>query len=633
MNSRRKNGSIAPSKFVSIYSQLLQGIPAAAISPNDDSRPFISSLLVLDVNRDYLEAKLRAIPKDMCSGPLKKSLNDLFSSYLYHVQNSAHSDDLKTSHALETLCIFTKCLLAKGFSGWEVMEVFAGGVGNSDAFFMNLVAIIDDSLANASRSAAIRHQILQLGITFMCGISQLSPGAYFLRRNLFPSIVAFIKGSDTEQYTFEAVLFLALLADFHKSDAARLNPYLPQIKEIKDIDLMKKICWAANFALVASINRYQEISDDDTSPSLASTFGALISSLRPDRVLASTPVDPPRELFKNQPIEATVILLPLYEFLRGNMLFSSVFLSSNEPDRAASFPSSTLLTLSSYLLTHATSTSQPRSVAYANLCINCLLALVETDAVLVVLSRPNNKPIRLCRQRLPLLPIPRSGRPPLCALLDCCVLWLRHNLHMRLEVHLYTQCIWVCHRVVFYLQKTRVRLEYEWKELWSAILGLLHFLATKLDNLVTQGGLEQLIRETIYLLSLCLSKCETFLPTSQAVHDFVYELVRAASDLQSQATLLKRLAGPESEVQRHSLVQQPSNLLMKIITITQFYEQKVAQSQARTAKDALQAVSREIEANGLYGLTDTHEPELPQRSEDVLSFSRYACMDGMALMP
>ncbi|PBL00564.1 hypothetical protein ARMGADRAFT_915677 [Armillaria gallica] len=495
------------------------------------------------------------------------------------------------------------------------MEVFAGGVGNSDAFFMDLVAIIDDSLANASRSAAIRHQILQLGLTFMCGISQLSPGAYFLRRNLFPSIVAFIKGSDTEQYTFEAVLFLALLADFHKSDAARLNPYLSQIKETKDTDLMKKVCWAANFALVASINRYQEISNDDVSPALASTFGTLIASLRPDRALSTTPVDPPRELFKNQPIEATVILLPLYEFLRGNVLFSSVLLSSNEPDRAMPSTSSTLLTLSSYLLTHPTSTSQPRSVAYANLCINCLLALVETDAVLVALSKPNNKPIRLCRQRLPMLPIPRSGRPSLCALLDCCVLWLRHNLHMRLEVHLYTRCIWVCHRVVFYLQKARLRLgkttEYEWKELWSAILGLLHFLAAKLDNLVTTGGVEQLIRETIFLLSLCLSKCETFLPTPQALHDFVYELVRAASDLQSQAALLKRLAGPESKARRHSLVQQPTDLLMKIVTITQFYEQKVTQSQARTAKYALRAVSREIEANGLYGLTDSREPEPP----------------------
>lgn len=71
MNSRQRNGSIPRSKFVSIYSQLLQGIPIAIISPNEDPRQFISSLLILDVNRYYLEAELRAIPRDVCFGPLK----------------------------------------------------------------------------------------------------------------------------------------------------------------------------------------------------------------------------------------------------------------------------------------------------------------------------------------------------------------------------------------------------------------------------------------------------------------------------------------------------------------------------------------------------------------------------------
>lgn len=35
---------------------------------------------------------------------------------------------------------------------------------------------------------AIRHQALQAALIYMCGIGQLSPGAYFLRRDLFPSI-------------------------------------------------------------------------------------------------------------------------------------------------------------------------------------------------------------------------------------------------------------------------------------------------------------------------------------------------------------------------------------------------------------------------------------------------------------
>lgn len=82
---------------------------------------------------------------------------------------------------------------------------------------------------------------------------------------------------------------------------------------------MRKICWAANFALSASVKSvlfstvdlkdtldadgnhraYQAISDD-SPPSLAMSFGTMLLSFRPDRELTSTLTDPPRESFKNQ---------------------------------------------------------------------------------------------------------------------------------------------------------------------------------------------------------------------------------------------------------------------------------------------------------------------------------------------
>lgn len=37
-------------------------------------------------------------------------------------------------------------------------------------------------------SESLRHQVLQLAIVFTCSINQLSPGAYLLRRDLFPAI-------------------------------------------------------------------------------------------------------------------------------------------------------------------------------------------------------------------------------------------------------------------------------------------------------------------------------------------------------------------------------------------------------------------------------------------------------------
>lgn len=36
----------------------------------------------------------------------------------------------------------------------------------------------------------LKHQVLQLAVVFSCSISQLSPGAFLLRRDLFPAITS-----------------------------------------------------------------------------------------------------------------------------------------------------------------------------------------------------------------------------------------------------------------------------------------------------------------------------------------------------------------------------------------------------------------------------------------------------------
>ena len=79
---------------------------------------------------------------------------------------------------------------------------------------------------------------------------------------------------------------------------------------------MRIICWACNFAIDASvkcahlvteiigclkifIRAYQEIWDDSL-PTLTTTLGSMIASLRPDRALVLRSTDPSREAFKTQ---------------------------------------------------------------------------------------------------------------------------------------------------------------------------------------------------------------------------------------------------------------------------------------------------------------------------------------------
>ncbi|KAJ7446477.1 hypothetical protein B0H11DRAFT_1745875 [Mycena galericulata] len=612
--------SILQSRVVTTYTKLLQGPPI-------EDPVFYSDLLTLKPDREFLQSELNKFPTEVFLGPLKPSFNALVRACLQHASTGAPSNDTK-KHALETFSILARCIFAKTPTGFEVMEIIAGGVNQSDATFTNLTGMVNDSLADPEVPADIRHQILQLALIFMCGVGQLSPGAYFLRRDLFPSIVSFIKAPETEIYTFEAILLLSVLANFHKS---KQNPYIQRISETDDKDLMRKICWASNFALDAVVKAYQEIVDDGLQ-TLTSTIGSMISKLRPDRAL--TPVDPPRELFKSQqvpPIEACVVLLPVFEFLRANPTFPLVLISPVDEDAkssAISSPPYTILSLSSYLLTHASSTSSPRAIVYANLCLNTLLTLVQNDGVLISFSQPSDEPIRLCRQRLPVLPVPPSRRPPLCALLDCCVLWLRHNLHKRLEVHLIRTCIWVCYRVIWFLHKARIRLDYSWQELWSALVGLLAFLSSKLDSLTTTGGVEQLARATILLLDLCLAKCEIFLPTPQAIHQFV---VCGTGGCRFDCSQHLHYHSPERRTSWTS--EQPSEVLLaRLLSTAEFYQTKVTEARAQSAKAALRVVAGEVDRDGLHGMKDVQETEPPGEVAEV-TFSRFACSDVLSLMP
>ncbi|KAG6380882.1 hypothetical protein JVT61DRAFT_5273 [Boletus reticuloceps] len=562
----------------------------------------------------------------------------LFVTCVSFAANS-EEDVIIRLQAVETLSVVLRCILAKNLAGWEVMVVFADDINESDKVFMEFVDMIAQILEDDKVPATMRHRVLQLAIVYTSSVNQLSPGAYLLRRDLFPALVKLVKSPETERYTFEATLLLSFLANFHRSDAAKLNPYLQHIRDTGDIALMKKICWATNFACDTAIKAYQGVSDD-SNPTFAKTIGTLITSLRPDRALSSQPVDPPRELFKNQPIEASVSLLPLFEYLFFNPLFTQVFTDTAHTDNSETATSRipplsyTVLSLSSYLLTHGTSSASPRAMAYANLAMNTLLIMAENSRVMDVFCGQSVQLIRLCRQRLPWLPTPASTRPPVCALLDCCVLWLRHNLHKRLEIYTYTTCIRTCFRVIWYLQKVRIRIDYEWLELWKAIIAVLGFLAGKLDQLTTTGGVENLIQETLRLVDFALSRAEIFLTTPGDIHIFIYELVRSSDVIQKQTKILQTLAQPGSMDRRMSLrSESASRSLKRVLSVISYYEAEISGSGAQTAKESLRIVARLVDKDGVNATQERHEEDLRDQGEDVIGFIRYGCSDGLALMP
>ncbi|KNZ76994.1 Chromatin structure-remodeling complex subunit rsc9 [Termitomyces sp. J132] len=561
------------SKYIVIYTKLLEGLPPHQIAPHEDRNQFFTNLFNLDVKNEYLRGELNRLSKESCLGSHKPFLNMLFRECLMQARDAPHAD-IRKAHALETLSIILRSILSKNLSGWEVMEILGGGVGQSDDVFMILTNLVEDGMRD-----------------------ETAPRAYFLRCDLFSSITTFIKSCDKERFVSEAALLLAILANFHKSDAGKLNPYLKCIRSTQDAELMRKICWAVNKELMSSIQSYMDISDDSFKYIFTTTLGSMFASLRSDRTLSTT-LEPSRELFKNQPIIDAVFLLPIFELLRANSLFPAIIVEDTSLDRdtPGHFPPllHTILTLSSYILTHATSASSPRSLSYANLSLHILLALVENDGVMGVMIQPSATVIPICRQDL---------YPSLLS---------RGVVSSQLSFTLRSVIFYAPDEYggsIFYIP---ILLEYVWKDLWAALLGLLGFLTTKIDSLDTTAGVEQIVRETIVLLYLSLIKSDGYLPSPQALHEFIYELIRFASILKSQESLLKSLTvAPQQDPRQATWIKRSTEALASITELVDFYQGKVTKANARTAKAAMSVVAREIETDGLYTTKSVCEPQAP----------------------
>ncbi|KAH8835505.1 hypothetical protein DL96DRAFT_1702483 [Flagelloscypha sp. PMI_526] len=624
---------MASSQITLSYTRLFRGeVTQTALDK------FFHDMFALSVDKEALDMQLSKFSKDQLVQTTSPT-SSIFCTALSQVKKPY--DERRHRNAVDTLAALLTSVVVRhpSISGYEASIIFAGSMVQSDKTFSDFVSLVESTISHPGLDPAFRHQVLQLGFLFMLRMSQLSPGAYFLRRDIFPSLCFFIKDPDTTRYTFEAVLFLTLLSNFHKqNNMSKQNIYLKHLTGLTDRKVLGSICWAANYVLQLAIDSYRQGEDTpsqlnylnpvDSFMSLSKSILKVGTDILPlPALLGSSPADSVKSHLQKQPIEGAVICWTLYEVLLVNPSFPTLLIDSIDGEDKTQIPLVfSVISLSSFLFSHATSIDTSRSFDYAALCMALLDAMLAQQAILDGLLR-RSADIILCRQREPPLPSAQDGRLAICALLDCCVLWLRHNLAKRFPVHQYTLCVRTCYRAIYELGQSSLRLEYHWKTFWDALIGLLQFLSSRLEDLATTGGVEILLRETLSLLDLCLQKCEAFLPTPQAVHEFMYELAAKSNVIKKQPETLNAIADLSSKSSLNEGYQ--LDALDNILATVEFYERQIVG--ARTASQAISTLGKLIEADGLYLAKQTPPQPLPA-SQDMLFFIRTAYRDCLALV-
>lgn len=100
------------------------------------------------------------------------------------------------------------------------------------------------------------------------------------------------------------------------------------------------------------------------------------------------------------------------------------------------------------------------------------------------------------------------------------------HMMKKLPMELYLLCVGVIHRLICYQKKCRVRINYPWKDLWTALITLLRFLVQNETNLSKKMNIFDLSLQVINIFNLFITYGDTFLPTPSSYDELYYEIIR-----------------------------------------------------------------------------------------------------------
>ncbi|TKA32230.1 hypothetical protein B0A54_14994 [Friedmanniomyces endolithicus] len=403
------------------------------------------------------------------------------------------------------------------------------GLDNVDAVFSELVASLDNIIRRDDGDVYLRLKAVRTAIAVVSGGYQTALVSYFVNRDFFPAIMRLVQQLDDALQATESILLVGLLANHGKFEAH--NPYQVRFADFVNEKAMGKVAESVGQMSLALRARYMSVQDD--TPIAWSVTGTLsyvglgvLTGAKPTQPVFTE--DQQRDLFTKLPGPEAATLITIYDFALANKLFCRRFVAWEATDKEEPPPFSTFISFTSYLYQHAYRSARASSYAYLTLLI--LFILVE-DAAIAKLLCETTAPVRLCRQRPPFLPFPKTDRSYAAAIIDLLADGINHNLRKRLDTAFFAQTLTVLSRLLTYLTRSRTKLQYHWSELWRSLLSFVRFLNQYAEDMHALPGTTQLVQSLVDLLALALTGGEALLPDETAYDDLFYKLVESGDAL------------------------------------------------------------------------------------------------------
>lgn len=532
--------SMPPTAFRAAYEALLagehpwdagDGERSQRVSEKANAAPraqYLADILSMPVERATILDLLAGVsPTELLDDRYARRRDNITALWKEALRVWVEGDEALVPHAMDTLEALACALLPKAYTNFtlDVITLLAGRMDEADDVFYALMSAIDRTLRTAPEPQ--QHCALRLAVVVAAYTSSSSLSTYLLHRDLFAAAMqAMLAASSTMRC--EIALLTALLATAgHVHGAARsldvdvptavlssaiMQPYQRRLRDTQDPTLLAQAC---SEGLTRMLEAYAP----------------------PDHSIW-------HDWMGHAPSQATLpppcawLLLAVWVWLLSNDAFGhAVF----ETDTPLVVP---LLSVASFVLTHAA--SHARATTYAHTTLQILLGLLgPTDTstpahrLLVdedTLPTPLVERIVQCRDKpgaLPLAPHTGTKRPRrlVVPILHNVTLFLTYNRSKRLDVPSFRTALIIVQRVALLCAKHRIQLEYDWLEVWRAILATADFVVARQAQLSRECilALAPCLLETLAIVLVLSDRC---LQTPAEIHWLVYELARSRHTLE-----------------------------------------------------------------------------------------------------
>lgn len=531
-----------------------------------DNPNFWDEFFLLKVHPEYIDKKFESFSgKDIMQ--LKDRLNSMFDICLRYIQSD---QDIRVINALQTLsCMFRNVYSCElGDHGFDRIDLLVG-FDSAEIQMQDLLKALTDILTSDQYNVTIKSLILQLLLIMTTGMDTISQNTFveylMVDDTLYESLVELLADPVVRsRMGGDCVLLLALLVNYRKYES--VNPYIMKLS-ILDNELALNCLGSVISSSLAMFNQ-QFISKQEESKStgLFSTITNMVGSM----FIGDS--DEQKQLIKTN----EAVLLALYEAIHLNRNFISVLTHSHadafigtppttpsgtDDENVPSLPNTptpdsahdssptrnVLSTFLQYTSIVMQDTKVKQNVSSTKLCFIILTCITE-DQFANSFLHDDNMPFQVQIHHMPMRhrkvkpAAEKRGAPLACWLLELAVEFVVSHMMKDFPFTQHMRCLGVIHRLMCYEKKCQIRLQYQWRDLWTALITLLKFVLSNESQFIHnwKHGVFALFIQVINLFNMFITFGDTFLPTPTSYDELYYEIIRMHQVFDNMYSLVLR---------------------------------------------------------------------------------------------